>query len=88
MSDISTAKRRPRQGRRIKLGDDEAQPRHEFAEEDLGVSDRTAARMNLPTTYIGGLAYILRGASLKQIAETARRRHEPRPRRARSASVG
>jgi hypothetical protein len=87
MSDISIAKRQPRQGRRIKLGDDEAQLRHEFAEEDLGVCDRTAARMNLPTVYIGGLAYILRYASLKQIAATARRRHEPQSRRARSTTA-
>jgi len=43
--------------------------------------DKTAARMNLPTTYIGGVAYVARGESLKIVAARVRRRNEPPTRR-------
>jgi hypothetical protein len=33
--------------------------------------------MNVPTTYIGGVAYVDRGASLKQIGAGVKRRKEP-----------
>ena len=53
-------------------------PRAKFANNDLGVSDRTAARMNLETTYVGGVAYVLRNASLRTVAERVARRNQPR----------
>jgi hypothetical protein len=88
MSDISTetaapTKRRgPQPRRRIELPDgDYLQPRAEFADSELGVCDRTAARMNLPTTYIGNVAYVRHNASLQVIAERVRRRNEPPKRR-------
>jgi hypothetical protein len=37
--------------------------------------------MNVPTTYIGGVAYVDRGASLKQIGAGVKRRNEPARRR-------
>jgi hypothetical protein len=71
------AKARPR----IELAHDTLVPRREFAE-TIGVTDRTARRMNLPTTYIGNVAYVARNASLKIVAEQVRRRNEPPRRRA------
>ena len=77
MSEISTTEHRERTVRVIKLADDDLVPRRDFAGE-LGVSERTTLRMDLPTTYIGNVAYILRGASLQIIAESVRRRHQSR----------
>ena len=66
----------------IELPDgDVLQPRREFARDELGVSDKTAQRMNLPTTYIGNLAYVARNASLKIVAERVHRRNQPPVRR-------
>jgi hypothetical protein len=63
---------------------DVLEPRREFARDTLGVSDKTAQRMNLPTTYVGNLAYVARNASLKIIAERIQRRNsQPQRRRAR-----
>jgi hypothetical protein len=84
MSDLTTitaARRHAKKRPHIKLADDVLVPRHEFAEDDLGVSDKTAARMNLPTTYIGNLAYVARKASLQIVAERVRRRNQPAKRR-------
>jgi hypothetical protein len=61
----------------IDVGDDVLEPRADFAKK-LQVSDRTAARMNLPTTYIGNVAYIARNASLKIVAARVRRANPPR----------
>jgi hypothetical protein len=77
MSDISsvdttTLYRRPPP--RIALADDVLVPRREFARNELGVSDKTASRMNLPTTYVGNRAYVARDASLKIVADSVRRR--------------
>jgi len=80
-TDIADLYRRPRQ--HIELASDTLQPRREFADE-LGISDKTAARMNLPTTYIGNVAYIARNASLEIIAGKVRRRNGP-PKRRRSS---
>ena len=77
MSEICTTEHRERTARVIKLTDDDLVSRRDFADE-LGVSERTASRMDLPTTYIGNVAYILRGASLQIIAESVRRRHQSR----------
>ena len=79
MSEIApdTASRRPA----IELPDgDVLDPRREFARTRLGVSDKTAQRMNLPTMYIGGVAYVARNASLKLIADRLRTRNQ-RPQR-------
>lgn len=56
------------------------EPRANFAGE-MGVCDKTASRMNLPTTYLGGVAYVARNASLKIVAERVRRRNQPQQRR-------
>ena len=65
----------------IQLPDGEVlEPRANFAGE-MGVCDKTASRMNLPTTYLGGVAYVARNASLKIVAERVRRRNQPQQRR-------
>lgn len=74
-------RRRPHLRRHIDIGDDVLMPRAEFAQEILGVSDKTAARMNLPTTYIGNVAHVLKNASLKIVADRVRRRNQPPTRR-------
>jgi hypothetical protein len=67
----------------IELPDGETlKPRAQFAAA-IGVSDKTAARLNLPTTYVGCVAYVAVNASLKQIAARVRRRNEPIRRRRR-----
>jgi hypothetical protein len=40
--------------------------------------------MNLPTTYVGGVAFVARDASLKIVAGLVQRRNQPAKRRARS----
>ena len=65
--------------RRIELPDgDTLIPRAELAGE-LGISDRTAARLKLPTTYIGNVAYVAHGASMAIIAAGVRRPGQPEP---------
>ncbi len=55
--------------------------RDKFAAE-IGISDRTARRLNLPTTYISGAAFVKRNASLQILADSAKRRNQPqKPRR-------
>lgn len=72
MSDLVTT-RRPD----IKLPDgDVLKPRRDFAR-NIGVSDRTAQRMNLPTAYVGGVAYVLCNESLQIVAERVKRRNQP-----------
>jgi hypothetical protein len=83
MNDLSsdTAARRPR----IELPNgDTLEPRREFARDTLGVCDKTAQRMNLPTTYIANVAYVARNASLKIIAERIQRRGQQPQRRRRT----
>jgi hypothetical protein len=55
---------------------DVLEPRRQLAA-SIGVTDRTARKLNLKTTYIGGVAYVPRNASLQQLAEDARHRSEP-----------
>lgn len=74
--------RRSRQRAHIALADDVLMPRREFAEDTLGVTDKTAARMNLPTTYIGNVAHVLRNASLQVVAARVRRPNQRQPRKA------
>jgi hypothetical protein len=69
--------RKPRPRPEIKLPNgDFLVPRVDFASE-LGVCEKTVVRMNLPTTYLGTVAYIQHNASLEVIASTVRRRNEP-----------
>jgi hypothetical protein len=51
-------------------------PRIKFAG-GVGISDKTAARMNLPTVYIGGVAYVDLDSSLECIGDAARPRKRP-----------
>jgi len=83
MSDKSptTAQRRP--GVHVELADDVLMPRREFAEDILGVTDKTAARMGLPTTYLSNVAHVLKNESLRLVAARVRR---PNQRRARGAA--
>jgi hypothetical protein len=55
-----------------------------FARTVLGVSERTAARMDLPTTLISGIAYVTRDASIKIVADKVKRKNQPVKRRASS----
>ncbi len=55
--------------------------RHHFAKVKVGVSDRTARRMNLPTVYVGGFPYVKCKASLKILADQAKRKNQPTKRR-------
>ena len=83
MSDPSPANvRRSRPRAHIKLADDELMPRREFAEDILGVTDKTASRINLPTTYVGNVAYVLKNASLQVVASRVRRPNQRPPRKA------
>lgn len=84
MSDKSptTAQRRP--GVHVVLADDVLMPRREFAVDILGVTDKTAARMGLPTTtYLSNVAHVLKNESLRLVAARVRR---PNQRRARGAA--
>jgi hypothetical protein len=85
MSDLPSSNSEGRQTKHrphIELPDGEVlQPRQEFAHDELGVCDKTAQRMDLPTIYIGNVAYVARNASLKIVAERVRRRNQPPKRR-------
>lgn len=84
MSDLTTdtiSRYRPKARRRIIIDNEEWIPRKDFAEDDLGIVDRTAARMNFETMYVSGIAYIPRGKSLREMAAKAQRRNEPAKRR-------
>jgi hypothetical protein len=81
MSDTKTASRplplfttRPRYD--IPIAGDVLVPRRTFAAE-IGIADRTAQRMDLPTTYVGNVAYVAKNAALRAMAERVRHRHEP-----------
>lgn len=86
MTDSSTKEivRRPRRTlAQIKIPGDTLVPRENFAHDVIGVCERTAARMNLPTTYVGGIAFVARDASLKIVADQLQRKNQPPKRRAR-----
>lgn len=88
MSDLSIdtfpATRRASERPRIPLANgDFLEPRRQWAG-GVGVSDKTASRMNLPTAYIGNVAYVLHNASTEILATRVRpRQPEPQRRRAR-----
>jgi hypothetical protein len=71
---VGRKRRGPQTRRRIHLPDDGdyLEPRAEFAINTLGVSDRTCARMKLPTQYIGSVAYIKHNASLRLLDQRSR----------------
>jgi hypothetical protein len=77
MSDSSPASSR----RHIELADDVLMPRRELAEDILGVTDKTASRMNLSTTYIGNIAYVPKNESLRVVAARVRRPNQRPPRK-------
>jgi hypothetical protein len=52
-------------------------PRAKFADQ-VGVCDKTVARMNLPSRRIGGVAYVDRDASLEIIGADVRPQLQPR----------
>jgi len=81
---IAGRKRRgPQARRRIALPNgDYLEPRDVFADETLGVCDRTVARMKLPTTYIGAVAYVLHNESLTIVATGIKRAPMPSRRKA------
>jgi hypothetical protein len=58
-------------------GGDVLVPRKEFANKKMKVSDRTAARKDYLTIYVGNVAYIPLNASLRELADGAKRRHQP-----------
>jgi hypothetical protein len=80
----TTQKNHSRRGKRvdqIALPDgDTLVPREIFANE-VGTSDRTARRMDLPTVFVGGFAFVKRNASLQIIADKAKRKNPPQKRR-------
>jgi hypothetical protein len=81
MSDSSPVNARRGPGRHIELPiNDTLMPRKEFAEDVLGVTDKTASRMNLPTAYIGNVAHILKNESLRVVAERVRRPNQRKSR--------
>ena len=57
-------------------GGDVLTPRRKLAVE-WGISDKTASRMNLPTTYVGNTAYVPRDASVKILAAGISRKNQP-----------
>ena len=88
MTDVSTAplpRPQPRCDTRPDItlpGGEVLTPRIKFAQ-SIGLSDDTARKMNLATTYIGSVAYVPRNASLMAIASRTKRRNEPPARRRR-----
>lgn len=85
VSDKARPKRGPRRADRKPIplpNGDFLQPRLDFAGE-LGIHERTVSRFNLPTLYIGGIAFVTHNASLAIIAEGIRRRNQPPVRRRR-----
>jgi hypothetical protein len=78
---VKGGRRRHRAPDAIALPDGEVLvPRRKFAE-DLGISERTLSRLDLPTTFVGGIAYCKQKAGLKIIGDSAQRRNRPQKRR-------
>jgi hypothetical protein len=90
MSDTSAVPSPPPRVRRqdrpsIELGDGEVlDPRVKFAS-NIGLSDDAVRDLNLPTVYIGAVAYVRRYESLKELSARAKRRSEPARHRRRAA---
>jgi hypothetical protein len=72
-----TAKTRPR----IPTADgDFLEPRQQWAGV-VGITDRSARKLNLPTVYIAGVAYVPHRRSTEILVDRAQRRNEPAPHR-------
>jgi hypothetical protein len=87
MSDnIPNEVRRPQRGvSEIPLPDgDTLVLREKFAKNEVGVCDRSARRMNLPTVFVGGRPFVKRNASLQIIADQVKRKNQPPKRRRRA----
>jgi hypothetical protein len=81
-TDVKDIIRRPRRTlSQIEIPGDVLMPRKVFAHEVMGVCERTAVRMDLPTTYVGGIAFVARDASLKIVADLVKRPNQPPKRR-------
>ena len=82
------ATRRAKERPRIPLvNGDYLEPRRQWAGA-VGISDKTASRMNLPTTYIGNVAYVPHSASTEIFGARVRQRNqEPTRRRRRGDSA-
>jgi hypothetical protein len=76
-------KRRSTKRPHIQIAGQTWKPRSMFAADDLGISDRTARRMNFRTALIGGIAFVPVEESLRDVAARARRRNDPPRRRGR-----
>jgi hypothetical protein len=85
MSDLISNLPYRRARRAIELAGDTAKPRRLYATEDLNVSERSVARMGLPTVYLGGIAHIMVGAAGKVLADRVHQRRKPKGRRGRGA---
>ena len=75
--------RRPRSDpAEIKLPNgDSLVPRKKFVKDEVHTSERSARRFDFPTTYISGVAYVLRNESLQILADKVTRRNQPTKRR-------
>jgi hypothetical protein len=62
-------------------GGDSLIKREIFAKKTVGVSDRTVRRLNLPTVYVGSVAYVRQNESLQLIADKAKCKNQPAKRR-------
>jgi hypothetical protein len=62
-------------------------PRRDYANNVLGVHERTCTRLNLPTTLIGGVAYVEVNGAGKIVADSVHRRNEPKRRAGKKAVV-
>jgi hypothetical protein len=81
--DRSAARLKPRPVARphIPTADgDFLEPRQQWAGV-VGITDRTARKLNLPTVYIGGVAYVKHHGSTAILVDRAQRRNEPAPHR-------
>jgi hypothetical protein len=84
---LSTIQKTNHHGRRDKRVDqialpdgDTLVPREVFAN-SVGISDRTARRMDFPTVFVAGFAFVKRNASLQVIADKVKRKNAPQKRR-------
>jgi hypothetical protein len=83
MPEPGTSTSRPTRDDRpdIRLPDGRVLTPRARAAKQVGVAERTMARRNPPTTYIGGVAYVDRDSTLADLANGLRRRNEPMKRR-------
>jgi hypothetical protein len=81
ITDIARSKKRRGPPARVRIdlpNSDFLEPRAAFAD-FIGVTDKTVQRMDVPTTYIGLVAYVPHNESLNILASRAKRRNQPAP---------